>query len=514
MTKYNSAILIHLPESEILHLLSKMFESGIGFEMLNPKLIDQKWQDIVYLDSKFDKILDSKISIFKQVIARFDRLSFWQDSKISGELNSFFLNKSETEFFDFAQRMLRPNFDINSNNAAAIHDGLQYTDLISGFKASLTKLQIQKRSEHLRSKFFKINTDSQAIFALISISPDSFESLFAILDTLKIEFEIYDWVEKIRSWDEDESSLAVLPIIKNNLIPNSNFRLSFRLFKIATVLVSGIIIGDLLFGICLILFWLFFRSQKTISTEWKIHSKNILLIGLISSLIGVVEGRFGSNLLENFSAINNLFKSFRLIDLNGMDTNLPFNQIFDRMNWQMTNFGVYLNFVFASFLVFVSILISFLYNLKNDKNKILPSSVWILSIVVVIVTLVFHFPFAFVLIPLPVLFLVQNPNQFYNFIYGEQGLRGYLKLGLQYCSYFCFLPLSIFGLVVSAKINQVFSFIPVVSLIGQIVFGLVFGLFVYGLILNILFSNFLKTNSASKDKLLKSENDFEYWSYH
>ena len=87
-------------------------------------------------------------------------------------------------------------------------------------------------------------------------------------------------------------------LVKNNLfVPLANSKVNFWWFGVCVVLFSGIVISDVLYGLVLLCFCIFFTYQKNKSTKWTYNIKLLLPISIIGTLLGIVSGNFASNFL-------------------------------------------------------------------------------------------------------------------------------------------------------------------------------------------------------------------------
>ena len=200
--------------------------------------------------------------------------------------------------------------------------------IIDDLKALYTKYEIQRKANQLQAQFFKLNETTDAVFSFVSL-PEYLEPMaIGIFTFLQVDYDLVIWNQPVVDWSDkgfyggyqkiimqSQPNFGLNPELNSNLVDPIKFFATFSIF-FTSLLISDIWVGL----VVLIVSGIASLFQKKLLLQNNLIYTQVL-VGLLSSIFGVILGRFGGNLLalgHSFSTIDRVSSVVSSIQLVGL----------------------------------------------------------------------------------------------------------------------------------------------------------------------------------------------------
>jgi hypothetical protein len=515
MINSNPAILIHLTGSEtqlISAFLTKTIEQGINFEFLNPKLLGEKWQNVISFQPNLVDIkpnMSQVMDLLSKIIHRFDSEFAWQKKEETGNVDQALGQYSLQELVEIA-------FKLNKSTKFTVkqleYKGILYKGqltILRELKAAYTKLQIEQTISLLHSNFFILKQDSNAVFALLSISSNQLSALETIFVETGINWQVHSWLQPIVTWNSSNSKLNLL--IQDYYIPEAKTLAGLNLFVVFWSILVGYIMADILAGLVFVSLSLLFKLLPKSKLMWLIARTQLFYCGLSAIIFGLIFGQFAGRSVLNLGFLS-FFRNFQLLEFGNSSSLLPLNQLLSQqlpnLNW--LDFNFFFTLFLACLITFLALIIK-IWNQRILGLRSLVNTLCWVAIPIFALVSVYYQLWPLILAPVILLYVFQPKPQLKNFLFGRNSIYQLIVLFFRLCSWFSLFGLSIFSFWFQAKVTLLSNFY--LTLIVQILFYSIFGLAIYQLTFRLLVGSFVGIWQNYQSRQLKPEIKLKYWKF-
>jgi hypothetical protein len=479
--------LIHVESSQADILFMDLFLSGIKLELLDPRELGPKWQNVHFVGGKTDQTNPEnvvKLRQINQVISKFDDQHSFEQNQESGDITKILENWQEKYLLDAVHR-LNSNSIIDKKflQQKAIlkkQKNKWQVTIIKDLKALYTKYETTSKLSLVYSKLFKTDKNSNVLFACFATASEGSDKAVEILDKNQIDFEKIGWTNQISNLQESRELAYNIPSASIN--PRLLKLLALCYYLLCSMVLHDAFVGLVIVVISLLAYRYNLKSKVFLTQIWT---------GLGGIIIGIISGSFGGNMLQVLSmskflvvkevsaSLLNFMSLFQIVDWTNQNQNLLLNY-----NLSLQNITPQRLLVICFIAIALAVVnIVQLYRVVQDYNRNLPKlaivrSIFILTLISLILTLTSVIPLWPSIVLLLGLYLYQPDLQFTTkfktLIMGEFGIVGFACLFLKFLWFG-----AVFGVLVCSSL--IFNIIN--NLIGDSVFMMVFA--------NLLISIFL-----------------------
>lgn len=522
--------LVHLEQDKVETFFTNLLLSGIAMELLDPRELGPKWQEISFVDSynnqpNPESILKQKQ--IEQVIKAYSNVYSFEEKYETGDINKILENWQEKYLMDAVRRLnndsiINKKFLQQKSILKKVKNKWQVT-ILRDLKALYTKYEIEFKLPLIRQRLFKVDKNSQIMFACFVILKKDVDIVLKNLKSQEIDYEITSWTKK-----------TFVPIVKRQLVFNLqansiNSRWSkiviFVYYLLSAVVIHDIFVGIIILFISLVGYRFELKSRVFVSQIWT---------GLGAIIVGIIGGSFAGNMLQVLS----MSKYF--IVKEGSIALLNFLSLFQVVDWTNQNQNFLINFSLLSksiqpsailsvaFITITSIIIIFAHVIEmikdfrnNQFKQAMVRAIFTLTIIFWVLTLLGYAPFWLVLISISGLILyqldLQITSKLKTFIIGEFGLFGLVRLfirSLWFGTVFGILTLST---IVFNNINSLIGDNVLVLLIADIIVSLLLWQITAFLVAKALKVNLVDQIEDSSgiitDKRFNPISNYKYWKF-
>jgi V/A-type H+-transporting ATPase subunit I len=357
---------------------------------------------------------------------------------------------------------------------------------------------LQAKTEEIRSKAFRLNDKSEAVFAFIAVKEKDEAKLAEFLQKEEVFGENIDWNKDIVDWDNpgalksfQDVAQSIGTIDKKEADPTSGVAAFFMIF-------FAFCLGDAIYGAIIALFTGYFLFIRGVKSNFKGIFNIFFYSSLIAILIGVVTNSwagdfFNSSLVKQLfgistdpalstsTPINDFLVNFQLIDVLTASAKVPVNQAMKDTS------PIIIMMLAAGFIGFLNQLLGYIYRIITNAanglwNVVFGQFAWLLflsmSIGLIVVNSVAPSISSVALIALYVslgiLFILNQADSFggkiLGFLLGPRGIYGILQLGSNLISYVRIVAIGLTGTIIAQIVNLLAGLMyasagPVVGLI-------------------------------------------------
>jgi hypothetical protein len=519
MTNSSDTFVIHFSQDNICKFVEALFDQGIEFEILNPKLLKDKWQNVIFLEGENNPKLDRNLFVIGELINKYDPSYSWIDSRLEGSLREYYHPDEEEELIQKAKKILRQPAVANASEAKKILVNGKLL-ILNKYKALYTKLQQELLTNHLKAGLFRLNPNSNAIFGIFGVNSTKTETTKSILEYFGINYDVYDWVEEIGHWEQENSEQSWQSYIRTFFFPSQDTVSNLFWVSKLIPLSVGIAIHDVVFGFVMLLAVLFCNLLNISNNSFGNHLKNLSYVSLSVIIFGIITGSYGGSLLKNlpFSFTKDLYgilKNFQIIDITGFSKDLPINQLFQSVNWTSLNWQIYGIGLLAIVVIVLGILQKLRVKIKSSNNSELANFLSFLGCFGVFgywiasrnITALFLLPLL-----LLVNFVTCKKNKIVNFVMSDSSILGIINMfvilgTILFIGMVGFVGSYFVYLINSSNINIY------VLVFANLIFGIVWILVIYALSTRIMCLSFLKIFNTKGPRIMNNHNKFKYWKF-
>jgi hypothetical protein len=341
MTTPTNTFVIHFEDENIKKVIEALFDQGIEFEILNPKILKGEWQNVFFVERIKEPKLDRNLFVIGELIQKYDTSYSWSDTKLDGSLREYYSPEEEEELIQKAKKILRQPSVANASESKKILVNGKLL-ILDKYKALYTKLQQEYFVNGLRSGLFRLNPNSKAIFGIFAISCDKTEITKSILEYFGINYDNYDWAENIAIWNGASTEKSWQNYLQKFFFPSQNLISNLFWFSKFVPLCVGVAIHDLVYGGAFVAGIVFCNLLPVARRSFAGHLKNLTYVSLSVVIFGIITGNYAGNWVKTlpfaFSKdLYNFLKNFQIIDITGYTKELPINALTQWIPW--TSFG-------------------------------------------------------------------------------------------------------------------------------------------------------------------------------
>jgi V/A-type H+-transporting ATPase subunit I len=518
--------LVNIPAKKVDSFFRSLMKTGIDFEVLDPKDLEGKWSAISYYKTEGVEFAGQKLITIDEILStNLPKKSFLEsfaDDRVEvslGELKNIEDEKVEldnlvsklalvneksqlikTDIADESKEELQKEIDQIKDSLKDYLEKDLYIN--SETKKKLTLLygyyQLQAKTEEIRSKAFRLNDKSEAVFAFIAVKEKDEAKLAEFLQKEEVFGENIDWNKDIVDWDNpgalksfQDVAQSIGTIDKKEADPTSGVAAFFMIF-------FAFCLGDAIYGAIIALFTGYFLFIRGVKSNFKGIFNIFFYSSLIAILIGVVTNSwagdfFNSSLVKQLfgistdpalstsTPINDFLVNFQLIDVLTASAKVPVNQAMKDTS------PIIIMMLAAGFIGFLNQLLGYIYRIITNAanglwNVVFGQFAWLLflsmSIGLIVVNSVAPSISSVALIALYVslgiLFILNQADSFggkiLGFLLGPRGIYGILQLGSNLISYVRIVAIGLTGTIIAQIVNLLAGLMyasagPVVGLI-------------------------------------------------
>jgi V/A-type H+-transporting ATPase subunit I len=518
--------LVNIPAKKVDSFFRSLMKTGIDFEVLDPKDLEGKWSAISYYKTEGVEFAGQKLITIDEILStNLPKKSFFEsfaDDRVEvslGELKNIEDEKVEldnlvsklalvneksqlikTDIADESKEELQKEIDQIKDSLKDYLEKDLYIN--SETKKKLTLLygyyQLQAKTEEIRSKAFRLNDKSEAVFAFIAVKEKDEAKLAEFLQKEEVFGENIDWNKDIVDWDNpgalksfQDVAQSIGTIDKKEADPTSGVAAFFMIF-------FAFCLGDAIYGAIIALFTGYFLFIRGVKSNFKGIFNIFFYSSLIAILIGVVTNSwagdfFNSSLVKQLfgistdpalstsTPINDFLVNFQLIDVLTASAKVPVNQAMKDTS------PIIIMMLAAGFIGFLNQLLGYIYRIITNAanglwNVVFGQFAWLLflsmSIGLIVVNSVAPSISSVALIALYVslgiLFILNQADSFggkiLGFLLGPRGIYGILQLGSNLISYVRIVAIGLTGTIIAQIVNLLAGLMyasagPVVGLI-------------------------------------------------
>jgi V/A-type H+-transporting ATPase subunit I len=511
--------------SKLVNIPAKKVDSFFR-SLLDPKDLEGKWSAISYYKTEGVEFAGQKLITIDEILStNLPKKSFLEsfaDDRVEvslGELKNIEDEKVEldnlvsklalvneksqlikTDIADESKEELQKEIDQIKDSLKDYLEKDLYIN--SETKKKLTLLygyyQLQAKTEEIRSKAFRLNDKSEAVFAFIAVKEKDEAKLAEFLQKEEVFGENIDWNKDIVDWDNpgalksfQDVAQSIGTIDKKEADPTSGVAAFFMIF-------FAFCLGDAIYGAIIALFTGYFLFIRGVKSNFKGIFNIFFYSSLIAILIGVVTNSwagdfFNSSLVKQLfgistdpalstsTPINDFLVNFQLIDVLTASAKVPVNQAMKDTS------PIIIMMLAAGFIGFLNQLLGYIYRIITNAanglwNVVFGQFAWLLflsmSIGLIVVNSVAPSISSVALIALYVslgiLFILNQADSFggkiLGFLLGPRGIYGILQLGSNLISYVRIVAIGLTGTIIAQIVNLLAGLMyasagPVVGLI-------------------------------------------------
>ena len=522
--------LIHLEKDKIESFFTKLLSSGVGIELLDPRELGPKWQDISFIEpiviqSNSENTL--KMRQIDQVIGDYAKIYSFEEKYETGDIDKVLENWQEKYLLDAVQKLnnnsiINKKFLQQKSILKKVKNKWEVT-IIKDLKAFYTKCEIAFKLPLIQKKLFKVDKHSEVIFACFAVINRDLGRVTETLIDQEIDYEITSWTIQITPKNTTKY------LVYNILSEGVSQRLS-KIFVFIYYFLGAFVIHDIFVGIIIVITTLcayrFELEDRTfLSQVW---------IGLGAIIFGVIGGSFAGNMLQVLSMskyffvketcnfILSLLSLFQVVDWTNQNQNLLLN--YNLVNHNITPLAIF-TIVFTVIASLILIISQLMQALKDYNSYLLKKSivrvVFVITLSLWILVILNLLPLWCALISSFGLLLYQ-PNlqileKIKTFFVGEFGFFGAIKLfirSLWFVSVFGFLVLStlIFNFINSAIGDNI-----IILFILNVIISIILWQVTAFLVGKALKVNLIDQIANASDTLLKRNfepiSKYKYWKF-